>query len=50
MMKIKLRVSQNTTLDPKVINGLILLKLKDKKYDVLEVTDNSVKFYDNPWY
>lgn len=48
-MKIKFRVSQNTTLDPKVINSLILLKLKDKKYDVLEVTDNSVKFYDNPW-
>jgi hypothetical protein len=48
-MKIKFRVSQNTTLDPKVINGLILLKLKDKNYDVLEVTDNCVKFYDNPW-
>lgn len=49
MMKIKFRVSQNTTLDPKVIKGFILLKLNDKEYDVLEVNDNSVKFYDNPW-
>ena len=49
MMKIKFRVSQITKLDPKIINGLILLKLKDEKYDVLEVTENSVKFYDNPW-
>lgn len=49
MIKIKFRVSQATNLDLKIINGLILFKLKDKKYDVLEVTDNSVKFYDNPW-
>ncbi len=48
-MKLKFQVSQNTTLDPEIINGLILLKLKDKKYDVLEVSDNKVKFYDNPW-
>jgi len=48
-MKMKFHVSQITTLDPKIINGLILLKLRDRKYDVLEATDNGVKFYDNPW-
>jgi len=49
MTKIKFKVSQITQLDPKIINGLILLKLKDEKYDILKVTVNSVEFYDNPW-
>jgi len=49
MAKIKFQISQTTELDPEIITGLILLKLKDKKYDVLEVTRNNVKFYDNPW-
>ena len=48
-MKINFRVSQVTNLDPEVINGLIQLELRDKRYDVLEVTNNSVRFYDNPW-
>ena len=49
MMKINFQVSQITTLNPQVINRLIQSKLRDMKYDILEVTDNSVKFYDNPW-
>jgi hypothetical protein len=48
-MKIKFLVSQITTFEPPVINGLILLKLKDKKYQVLDVTNKSVRFDDNPW-
>jgi len=49
MMKINFQVSQLTTNDPQVIIRRIQLKLKEKKYDILEVTDNSVKFYDDPW-
>ena len=48
-MKINFQVSQITTIDPQVINLRIQLKLKDNKYDVLEVTENCVKFYDDPW-
>lgn len=48
-MKLKFSISQTTRLDPQIINGLILLKLKDEKYTVSDVTRNSVKFYDNPW-
>jgi hypothetical protein len=49
MLKMKFLVSQITSVAPQIINGLIQIKLRDKKYDILEVTDNSVKFYDNPW-
>ena len=47
-MKIKFRVSQLTNIDPQAIKGLIQLKLKDED-KALEVTDKSVRFYDNPW-
>jgi hypothetical protein len=48
-MKVNCKVSQSTTIDPKIIIGRIQLKLQDKRYDILEVTGNSVKFYDDPW-
>jgi hypothetical protein len=48
-IKLTLQVSQSTILEPPIVIDRILLKLKGKKYNVIEVTDNSVKFKERPW-
>jgi hypothetical protein len=48
-MKIKFQVSQTTNLEPSIIIDRILILLKDKKYRIQEVTDNSITFDDDPW-
>jgi hypothetical protein len=48
-MKLKFHISQITDLDPQIIKDLILLKLNDIEYTTLEVSNASIRFYDNPW-
>jgi hypothetical protein len=45
-MKLKFRASQTTDKDPQAIKELILLKLKDKRYRILAVNDDSITFDD----
>jgi hypothetical protein len=48
-MKLKYQITEITESEPYVIKAHILLKLKDEKYHVQEVTDNRVSFDDDPW-
>jgi hypothetical protein len=48
-IKLRFQVSQSTNHEPPIIIDSILLKLKDKKYNVIDVTDSSVKFKERPW-
>jgi hypothetical protein len=45
-MNLKYQVSQTTHLEPGVVLGLIMLKLKDKNYRVISSANNSVVFDD----
>ena len=48
-MKLRFHISRTVKLEPQIINGLILLKLKDNGYRVQDVTTKSIAFDDNPW-
>jgi len=48
-LKLKCNLKQTTRLDPKAVIGLLLSTLKQKEYKILEETDDSLTFYNNPW-
>jgi hypothetical protein len=48
-IKLRFKVSQSTILEPPIVIERIHLKLNDKKYNVIEVTDNTVIFKERPW-
>ncbi len=48
-LKLKYNIEQTTHLDPKAVIGLLVSKLKEKEYKILEEADYSLTFYSNPW-
>ena len=48
-MKLRFQASQNSALEPSAVIERIVSLLKDKEYQVKEVTDTSIIFSDNPW-
>ena len=49
IFKLKFQTSATTLLEPYEIIAKIQLELKDWKYNVKDVTGNTVSFKDNPW-
>ena len=47
--RLKYHVSEKTTLKPDVILENIQSQLNEKKYDIISISDNNVKFKTNPW-
>lgn len=48
-LKLKFSLTQITHLEPKAVIDLLASILKEKEYKILEETNNSLTFYNNPW-